>query len=122
MTGYLALVIFFIAATIVGVAMLVINRLVAPSTPDPLKEYPYECGVPLYDKTAQTSLEQKYYLLGLLLVLFDLEAAFVFPWAVIYKAFVQYNAALIFTEMFLFLTILTIGFVYAWKKGALKWQ
>jgi len=122
MTGYFALVIFFIAATIVGVAMLVINRIIAPSRPEPFKEYPYECGVPLYDKTAQTSLDQKYYLLGLLLVLFDLEAAFVFPWAVIYKAFVQYNAGLIFIEMFLFLTILTIGFVYAWKKGALRWQ
>jgi len=122
MTGYFALVVFFIAATVVGVAMLVINRLIAPSRPEPLKEYPYECGVPLYDKTAQTSLDQKYYLLGLLLVLFDLEAAFVFPWAVIYKAFVQYNAGLIFIEMFLFLTILTIGFVYAWKKGALRWQ
>ena len=122
MTGYFALIIFFLAATIVGVAMLVINRLIAPSRPEPYKEYPYECGVPLYDKTAQTSLDQKYYLLGLLLVLFDLEAAFVFPWAVIYKAFVQYNAGLIFIEMFLFLTILTIGFVYAWKKGALRWQ
>ncbi|RUM50356.1 MAG: potassium transporter Kef [Hydrogenothermus sp.] len=122
MTGYFALVIFFVAATVVGVAMLVINRIIAPSRPEPLKEYPYECGVPLYDKTAQTSLDQKYYLLGLLLVLFDLEAAFVFPWAVIYKAFVQYNAGLIFIEMFLFLTILTIGFVYAWKKGALRWQ
>ncbi len=122
MSGYFALVIFFLAATIVGVAMLVINRLLAPSIPDPLQDYPYECGVPLYDKTAHTTLDQKYYLLGLLLVLFDLEAAFVFPWAVIYKEFVKYNAGLIFTEMFLFLTILTIGFVYAWKKGALKWQ
>lgn len=122
MTGYFALVIFFLAATIVGVAMLVINRLIAPKAPTDLKEYPYECGVPLYDKTAQTSLDQKYYLLGLLLVLFDLEAAFVFPWAVIYKTFVSVNAGLIFVEMFLFLTILIFGFIYAWKKGALKWQ
>lgn len=122
MTGYFALVIFFLAATIVGVAMLIINRLIAPKAPTSLKEYPYECGVPLYDKTAQTSLDQKYYLLGLLLVLFDLEAAFVFPWAVIYKTFVSVNAGLIFVEMFLFLTILIFGFIYAWKKGALKWQ
>ncbi|RMA93229.1 NADH-quinone oxidoreductase subunit A [Hydrogenothermus marinus] len=122
MTGYFALVIFFLAATIVGVAMLIINRLIAPKAPTSLKEYPYECGVPLYDKTAQTSLDQKYYLLGLLLVLFDLEAAFVFPWAVIYKSFVSVNAGLIFVEMFLFLTILIFGFIYAWKKGALKWQ
>ncbi|RMD47026.1 MAG: potassium transporter Kef, partial [Aquificota bacterium] len=119
MDGYFSLVIFFIAATVVGIALLIINRIIAPDIPDPLQDYPYECGVPLYDKTAQTSLDQKYYLLGLLLVLFDLEAAFVFPWGVIYKTFVQINKTLIFTEMFLFLLILTFGFVYAWKKGAL---
>ncbi len=122
MDGYFSLVIFFLAATIVGVALLVINRLIAPNKPDPLQDYPYECGVPLYDKTAQTTLDQKYYLLGLLLVLFDLEAAFVFPWAVVYKMFVSINAGLIFIEMFLFLTILIFGFIYAWKKGALSWQ
>ncbi|WP_297456684.1 NADH-quinone oxidoreductase subunit A [Persephonella sp.] len=122
MTGYLALVIFGISALIVGAALLLINRLVAPKIPDPMEGYTYECGVPLYDKTSHISLEQKYYLLGLLLVLFDLEAAFVLPWSVIFKEVAKINAGFIFTEMFIFLFILILGYVYAWKKGALKWQ
>ena len=122
MTGYFALVIFFLAATIVGVALLVINRLIAPKVPDPMEGYTYECGVPLYDKTSHLSLEQKYYLLGLLLVLFDLEAAFVLPWAAIFRDIAQISPGFIFTEMFIFLFILILGYIYAWKKGALKWQ
>ncbi|WP_029520041.1 NADH-quinone oxidoreductase subunit A [Persephonella sp. IF05-L8] len=122
MTGYLALLIFGISALVMGVALLLINRLVAPKVPDPMEGYTYECGVPLYDKTSHISLEQKYYLLGLLLVLFDLEAAFVLPWSVIFKEVAEINAGFIFTEMFIFLFVLILGYVYAWKKGALKWQ
>ncbi|WP_457635997.1 NADH-quinone oxidoreductase subunit A [Persephonella sp.] len=122
MTGYFALVVFGILAFVIGAALLLINRLIAPRVPDPMEGYTYECGVPLYDKTSHLSLEQKYYLLGLLLVLFDLEAAFVLPWGVIFKDVAQINAGLIFTEMFIFLFILILGYIYAWKKGALKWQ
>ncbi|MBK3332193.1 NADH-quinone oxidoreductase subunit A [Persephonella atlantica] len=122
MTGYFALLIFGITAFIVGAALLIINRLVAPKIPDPMEGYTYECGVPLYDKTSHLSLEQKYYLLGLLLVLFDLEAAFVLPWGAIFKEVAQINPAFIFTEMFIFLFILILGYIYAWKKGALRWQ
>ncbi len=120
--GYLAIIVFFIISTALGIGLLILNRLIAPKIPDPLEGYPYECGVPLYDKTSWTSIDQKYYLLGLLLVLFDLEAAFVFPWAVVFKYIAKINAVFIFTEMFLFLLILILGYVYAWKKGALKWQ
>ena len=122
MTGYFALVVFGILAFVIGAALLLINRLIAPRVPDPMEGYTYECGVPLYDKTSHLSLEQKYYLLGLLLVLFDLEAAFVLPWGAIFKEVAQINAGLIFTEMFIFLFILLLGYIYAWKKGALKWQ
>ncbi|WP_457642192.1 NADH-quinone oxidoreductase subunit A [Persephonella sp.] len=122
MTGYLALIIFFVVATVIGAAMLIINRLVAPKVPDPMEGYTYECGVPLYDKTSHLSLEQKYYLLGLLLVIFDLEAAFVLPWGAIFKYVAEINPWFIFTEMFIFLFILILGYIYAWKKGALKWQ
>ncbi len=120
--GYLGLVVFGIVSVVIGVALLIVNRLLAPRIPDPMEGYPYECGVPLYDKSSWLSIDQKYYLLGLLLVLFDLEAAFVFPWAVVYKEIAKINAGFIFTEMFLFLTILIVGYIYAWKKGALKWQ
>jgi len=122
MTGYFALLLFGIIAFVVGAALLILNRLIAPKVPDPMEGYTYECGVPLYDKTSHLSLEQKYYLLGLLLVLFDLEAAFVLPWGVIFKDVAQINAGLIFTEMFIFLFVLILGYIYAWRKGALKWQ
>ncbi|WP_299237570.1 NADH-quinone oxidoreductase subunit A [Sulfurihydrogenibium sp.] len=121
-TGYLGLTIFFILATAIGVVLLVVNRLLAPKTPEPYEGYPYECGVPLYDKTTWTTIDQKYYLLGLLLVLFDLESAFVFPWAVIFREVAQVAPGFILTEMFFFLGILILGYIYAWKKGALKWQ
>jgi NADH-quinone oxidoreductase subunit A len=121
-TGYLGLTIFFILATAIGMVLLVINRLLAPKTPETYEGYPYECGVPLYDKTTWTTIDQKYYLLGLLLVLFDLESAFVFPWAVIFREIAQVAPGFILTEMFFFLGILILGYIYAWKKGALKWQ
>ncbi len=120
--GYFGIVVFAVVSIVIGAALLILNRLIAPKAPSYSKNYPYECGVPLYDKTSWTSIDQKYYLLGLLLVLFDLEAAFVFPWAVIFKEFAKVNAGFIFTEMFLFLAILILGYIYAWKKGALKWQ
>ncbi len=122
MTGYFALLLFFLWASIVGIALLVINRLIAPKIPDPMENYTYECGVPLYDKTSHLSLDQKYYLLGLLLVLFDLEAAFVLPWGYIFKTIASINPWFIFSEMFIFLFILILGYIYAWKKGALQWQ
>ena len=122
MTGYFALLIFFLWASIVGIALLIINRILAPKIPDPMENYTYECGVPLYDQTSHLSLDQKYYLLGLLLVLFDLEAAFVLPWGYIFKTIASINPWFIFSEMFIFLFILILGYIYAWKKGALQWQ
>ncbi len=122
MTGYLALLLFFIIASVIGIALLVLNRLLAPKIPDEMEGYTYECGVPLYDKTSHLTLEQKYYLLGLLLVLFDLEAAFVLPWGAVFKDIAAVNPTFIFTEMFIFLFILILGYIYAWKKGALQWQ
>ncbi|WP_299209101.1 NADH-quinone oxidoreductase subunit A, partial [Thermocrinis sp.] len=83
-----------------------------------MEDYPYECGVPLYDPEARGTFKQGYYLLGLLLILFDIEVAFLFPWAVVFKDIGIYGLI----EAVLFIAILFLGFVYAWKKGALKWQ
>ncbi len=80
--------------------------------------YPYECGVPLYDETARPILKQGYYLFGLLLILFDIEAAYLFPWAVVFRKIGAYGLV----EAVGFLGVLIIGFLYALKKGALKWQ
>jgi NADH-quinone oxidoreductase subunit A len=101
-----------------SVVLISLNWLLGPKKKGPYKTYPYECGVPLYDDTAQTTFHQGYYILGLLLLLFDIEVAYLFPWAVVYN----YLGIFGFIEVFLFLLILTFGLVYAWKKEALDWQ
>lgn len=115
---YLALLIFFGVLLVVALVFVLANYLLGPKTPETLQDYPYECGVPLYDKNAQTTFHQGYYLLGLLLLLFDIEAAFLFPWTVVYRHLGIFG----FVEMFLFILILTYGLLYAWRVGALDWQ
>ncbi|ADC89843.1 NADH-ubiquinone/plastoquinone oxidoreductase chain 3 [Thermocrinis albus DSM 14484] len=115
---YLGLVILALVMLVIALVMISLNYLFGPKTPSPLQDYPYECGVPLYDKTAQSTFHQGYYLLGLLLLLFDIEAAFLFPWTVVYKHLGLFG----FVEFLLFLLILTYGLLYAWRKGALDWQ
>jgi NADH-quinone oxidoreductase subunit A len=82
---YLGFVIFGFVMLGVALLMVFLNYLLGPKAPSALKDYPYECGVPLYDKSAQATFHQGYYLLGLLLLLFDIEAAFLFPWTVVYR-------------------------------------
>ena len=115
---YMGLLIFF--GVMLGLSLLLIslNALLGPKTPESMEDYPYECGVPLYDKSAQTTFHQGYYLLGLLLLLFDIEAAFLFPWTIVYKHLGLFG----FIEMLIFILILTYGLLYAWRKGALDWQ
>ncbi len=115
---YIGFLIFFGIMLVVAVVMVSLNRILGPKSPDEWEDYPYECGVPLYDENAQTTFHQGYYLLGLLLLLFDIEAAFLFPWTVVYR----YLGVFGFIEMFLFVLILTYGLLYAWRKGALNWQ
>lgn len=115
---YMALLIFFGVLMAVALLFVFINNLLGPKTPEAMEDYPYECGVPLYDRSAQATFYQGYYLLGLLLLLFDIEAAFLFPWTVVYR----YLGVFGFIEMFLFIFILTYGLLYAWRKGALDWQ
>ncbi|SHK58402.1 NADH-quinone oxidoreductase subunit A [Thermocrinis minervae] len=115
---YLGLLVFFFIMLGLALVLISLNYLLGPKTPDPMEDYPYECGVPLYDKSAQNTFHQGYYLLGLMLLLFDIEAAFLFPWAVVYK-----NLGFLgFTEMVIFILILTYGLLYAWRTGALDWQ
>ncbi|MCX7990078.1 MAG: NADH-quinone oxidoreductase subunit A [Aquificaceae bacterium] len=116
--GYMALLLFFGVMLVIALVFVFVNSLLGPKTSDALQDYPYECGVPLYDKSAQSTFHQGYYLLGLLLLLFDIEAAFLFPWTVVYR----YLGLFGFVEMFLFILILTYGLFYAWRKGALNWQ
>jgi NADH-quinone oxidoreductase subunit A len=118
MNEYLGILIFFVVALGVGFVFTVANSILGPKTKEKMEGYPYECGVPLYDLEARGTFKQGYYLLGLLLILFDIEVAFLFPWAVVFKDIGIYGLI----EAVLFIAILFLGFVYAWKKGALKWQ
>jgi NADH-quinone oxidoreductase subunit A len=118
MSEYLGILIFFVIALGVGFVFTVANSILGPKTKEKMEGYPYECGVPLYDPEARGTFKQGYYLLGLLLILFDIEVAFLFPWAVVFKDIGIYGLI----EAVLFIAILFLGFVYAWRKGALKWQ
>ena len=121
MTGllltYLPLVIFFAVAMVIGLALLIAPFLVAPSNPDPEKLAAYECGFPAFDD-ARMKFDVRFYLVSLLFIIFDLEVAFLFPWALAFHDIGAYG----FWSMILFLAVLTIGFVYEWKKGALEWD
>ncbi len=115
---YLGILIFFLVALAVGLAFSFLNDILGPKTREKMEDYPYECGVPLYDPEARGTFKQGYYLLGLLLILFDIEVAYLFPWAVVFKDIGIYGLV----EAIAFIVILFLGFIYAWKKGALKWQ
>ncbi len=114
---YLPIVIFFVIALAFGMITLLFGALVRPSRPNPDKLSPYECGnVPFMDSRSRIFI--RYYLTAVLFVLFDLEAVFLYPWAVIYHRIGWYGLI----EMFLFILILLIGYAYAWRKGALEWD
>jgi len=118
MEGYGAFLIFFLIALVVASVMTVLNDILGAKRRDPMEDYPYECGVPLYDSEARGNFKQGYYLFGLLLILFDIEVAFLFPWAVVFKEIGLYGLI----EAVLFIFILFLGFIYALRKRALKWQ
>ena len=114
---YLPLVVFLGVALVIGLALLVAPFLVAISNPDPEKVSAYECGFNAFDD-ARMKFDVRFYLVSILFIIFDLEVAFLFPWAVAFK-----EAGLAgFWAMMIFLGILTIGFIYEWKKGALEWD
>ncbi len=114
---YLPLVIFIAISLGLGLALLVAPFLVAYKSPDPEKLSAYECGFNAFDD-ARMKFDVRFYLVAILFIIFDLEVAFLFPWAVAYG---QLGVAG-FWSMMLFLGVLTVGFIYEWKKGALEWD
>ena len=114
---YLPILLFILVAIAVGVAPMVLGKLLGPSRPDPEKLSPYECGFEAFED-ARMKFDVRYYLVAILFILFDLEIAFLFPWAV---ALNDIGAAG-FIAMMVFLGILVVGFVYEWMKGALEWE
>ena len=117
LTEYMPILIFMGLAAIVTLALLVVPLLVAPSNPDAEKLSPYECGFEAFDD-ARMKFDVKFYLVAILFIIFDLEIAFLFPWAVAFGDIGLFG----FWSMMFFLAVLTIGFAYEWKKGALEWD
>ncbi len=114
---YLPVLLFIIVGIGVGVAPQVLGYVLGPNRPDPAKNSPYECGFEAFED-ARMKFDVRYYLVAILFILFDLEIAFLFPWAVSLKDI----GALGFWAAIEFVGILVIGFVYMWKKGALDWE
>jgi len=115
--NYLFLAIFFVGALVVPLLPIVLARFVAPKRPGPVKGQPYECGsVPEGDAWVQFRIH--YYIFAILFVVFDVEALFLFPWAVVFREAGGYGLA----AMGVFLGILTFALIYAWQEGALEWE
>lgn len=117
LSDYLPLVLFLAVAGVIGIALLVAPFLIAYSKPDPEKLSAYECGFNAFDD-ARMKFDVRFYLVAILFIIFDLEVAFLFPWAVAFGELGWYG----FWSMMVFLAVLTVGFVYEWRKGALEWD
>jgi len=114
---YLPILLFLVVSTGLGVALLIIGWLLGPKRPESEKLSPYECGFEAFED-ARARFDVRYYLVAILFIIFDLEIAFLFPWAVVFKQIGWASIA----AMSVFLGILVIGFIYEWKKGALEWE
>ena len=114
---YLPIIIFIGVAMAIGAALILAPFLIAVRNPDPEKVSAYECGFNAFDD-ARMKFDVRFYLVSILFIIFDLEIAFLFPWAVAFKDIGDFG----FWSMMVFLLILTVGFVYEWKKGALEWE
>jgi len=114
---YFPVLLFLVVSAIVGIALIVIGNLLGPRRPSAEKSDPYECGFEAFED-ARMRFDVRYYLIAILFIIFDLEIAFVFPWATVFGKLGLVGLV----EMGMFLTLLVIGFVYVWKKGALEWE
>jgi NADH-quinone oxidoreductase subunit A len=114
---YFPILLFILVGMAVGVVPVVLGSLLGPHRPDPEKLSPYECGFEAFED-ARMKFDVRYYLVAILFILFDLEIAFLFPWAAVINEIGLFG----FASMMLFLGILVVGFIYEWKKGALEWE
>jgi NADH-quinone oxidoreductase subunit A len=121
LANYFPVLLFLAIAALVGVGMLVgtglLSRLTGSHHPDSEKLSPYECGFEAFED-ARMKFDVRYYLVAILFILFDLEIAFLFPWAIVLQDIGWFGLV----SMLIFLAILVVGFIYEWKKGALEWE
>ncbi len=114
---YLPILVVIGVAVAFAVGSVVLSRLIGVKKPSAVKLAPYECGMPLIG-TAQERFSIKFYIVAMLFILFDIEAVFLYPWAIIFKKLGLFG----FAEMGVFIVILLVGYIYVWKKGALEWE
>ena len=114
---YLPIVIFLGIAAVMGVLFIVLAAVIAPKAPDPEKLSAYECGFNAFDD-ARMKFDVRFYLVAILFIIFDLEMSFLFPWAIASSDLGLFG----YWSMMVFLGVLTIGFIYEWRKGALEWD
>lgn len=117
LANYFAVLVFIGVALAIGIVALSIGVILGPRKPDKAKLSPYECGFDAFDD-ARMPFDVRFYLVAILFIIFDLETAFLIPWAVVLRKIGWMG----FTAMMIFLGILIVGFVYEWKKGALEWE
>jgi NADH-quinone oxidoreductase subunit A len=114
---YLPLVIFIAVAAAIALVLLIVPFVIAYKKPDPEKLSAYECGFNAFDD-ARMKFDVRFYLVAILFIIFDLEVSFLFPWAVAFGDLGLYG----YWSMMVFLGVLTVGFIYEWRKGALEWD
>ena len=117
LADYLPVFLFILVGLAVGALCLGMGAFLKPHKADPAKNSPYECGFEAFED-ARMKFDVRYYLVAILFIIFDLEIAFLFPWAVVFRDI----GAVAIWAMVIFLAILVVGFVYEWKKGALEWE
>ena len=115
--NYFPILLFILVGLAFGVVPILAGWLLGPNRPDSEKLSPYECGFEAFED-ARMKFDVRYYLIAILFILFDLEIAFLFPWAVVLKEIGLFG----FVAMVIFLAILVVGFIYEWMKGALEWE
>ena len=117
MEHYIPILVFTLVALTFPLIVLVLAKAVRVSAPDPVKGEAYECGIKVSSYAHDTRFSIRYYLIAVLFVVFDVETIFLFPWAVMFERLALFG----FIEMMVFLAILLVGYVYAWRRGALEW-
>jgi NADH-quinone oxidoreductase subunit A len=117
MNGYLPILFIFLVATFIGAAIIVLSTLLSRKNWTPIKLMPYECGMDPIG-SARRRFPVRFFVIGMLFIVFDIELIFLFPWAAIYDKLMIFG----FVEMLVFVLVLLVGLVYVWKKGALEWQ
>jgi NADH-quinone oxidoreductase subunit A len=115
--NYIPVLIFIVIGLGLGTVMIMMGAMLGPNRPDSAKQSPYECGFEAFEDS-RMKFDVRYYLVAILFIIFDLEIAFLFPWAVILDEIGMFG----FLAMMVFLGVLVVGFIYEWRKGALEWE